>query len=1045
MRARAALGCALLTLVQAGAQGASAPVILRTVLVEGGSLDDQQFARAAFGLQPGRAVDEATLQRAVAAVRLVDRFQSVDGRLEPDGVVHLRLVPLAPLAAWDWTGDPLPGPFRKTLLPELHKGQRLGPLRLEAFRTLAEQRLREGGYPQVRVLALPGEEGRTLRLSVTLGPADLLSSVVIEGHPGPYGRERLLKVAGIQPGRSLWTTGLAREIERRLRARFVKDGRLEGSATVTRTGTEGGAVITVEAGPKVRLRAEGLSLLGPLLGRPRLTDFVPLARADRYSPGLLEEGSGRIATYFRDQGYPEVRVTWDRKVTKGTAVEPEAVTLTYHVTTGPRRLIREVRIEGNRELSEEQLRPALDLPKRNFVQAPQAKGETMRALEDRLTAFYLQRGFPEVRVRRRVEANKDGSVDVRLVVREGRQRFLRELVLSLPQDPGFPPERLEGSLLLALSDHPVPLKGGPPHRFGSDRPLLQGRQGTLEASPGQVRLVFDRPIPLVRNDLALVVSDLRQQLSSLGSANPQVHIAFEDDDAQSVVRIEIPTQPLDHLRRVVVQGGDRTRAEAILREVSASPEAPLDPLRLDEAQVRIAGLGAFQRVDFLGLSDLPGQKEQGWKRGDMALQLQERSPWVFTESFGYDKTQGYHFGLNTQRLNVGGMGRTLDFGARAGDQTLRIPALRRAFPTGDVKRSLDSYSMGYTDPWFLPGALDAWMPSRTRMHLEGAYIEEAQAAFFARRRRFTASFEWKLGSAQSVSLGYRFERVEVGANTDANNIPLISDQDLFLLARTPPRSIISAPYLQVAVDRRDKAYDPTEGTFFLARLELANQLFGTSANSSFVKLDLRHQWNWPVGFRAEYGVVSAGARLGLARPTAQSAEDLPLSERFFGGGPYSVRGVEPDMLGQILRTTGQSGALLPQIIPLGGQGLAVVSLEYRFPFFGQSVWGEVFVDSGQVYRSLRSDRVSTTATTLLQASPVAGPRLPAVSPMVSAQTAPPFPPFRTTLGLGLIFKLGFPLKVEYAADWKRIIGRPRTPDEVDTQLKSLLISAGYQF
>jgi outer membrane protein assembly factor BamA len=724
------------------------------------------------------------------------------------------------------------------------------------------------------------------------------------------------------------------------------------------------------------------------------------------------------------------------------------VTLTYHVATGPRRLIRDVRIEGNRELSEEQLRPALHLPKRNLVQAPQAKGETMRALEDRLTAFYLQRGFPEARVRRRVEANKDGSVDVRLVVREGRQRFLRELVLSLPQDSGFPPERLEGSLLLALSDHPVPLKDGPPHRFGTDRPLLQGRQGTLESSPGQVRLIFDRPIPLVRNDLALVVSDLRQRLSSLGSANPQVRIAFEDDDAQSVVRIEVPPQPLDHARRVVVQGSDRTRAEAILREVAASPEAPLDPLRLDEAQVRIAGLGAFQRVDFLGLSDLPGQKDQGWKRGDMALQLQERSPWVFTESFGYDKTQGYHFGLNAQRLNVGGMGRVLDFGLRAGDQTLDSPFLRKAFPTGEIKRSVDSYSIGYTDPWFLPGSLDTLLAPRTRFRAEGAYIEEAQAAFFARRRRFTTSFEWKLGPAQSVSLGYRFERVEVGANTDANNMPLISDQDLFLLARTPPRSIISAPFLQVVVDRRDKAYDPTEGTFFLARLELANQLFGTSANSSFVKLDLRHQWNWPVGFRAEYGVVSAGARLGLARPTAQSAEDLPLSERFFGGGPYSVRGVEPDMLGQILRTTGQSGALLPQIIPLGGQGLALVSLEYRFPFLGQSVWGEVFLDSGQVYRSLRSDRVSTTATTLLQASPVPGPRPPAVSggtPMVSAQTEPPFPPFRTTLGIGLIFKLGFPLKVEYAADWKRITGRPRTADEIDTQLKSLLISAGYQF
>jgi outer membrane protein assembly factor BamA len=1050
VRTRAALGCALLALVQARAQGVStSALLLRTLRVEGGSEDDQRFARAALGLEPGHAVDPAAFRKALEAVRLVDRFQSVDGRLDADGTARVQLVPLVPLATWAWAGDPLPAPFRKTILPELEKGQRLGPMRLEAFRALAEQRLREGGYPRAEVLARGGEGGRTLRFTVALGPAALIPSVRVEGHPAPYTPEALLKVAGILPGRSLWTAGFPREAERRLRAKFVKDGRLEGLATVRPAdGTGGAAVIDVEPGPKVKLKAQGLSLFGPLFGRPRLSDFVPLARSDRYSPGLLEEGAGRIATYFRDQGFPEARVTHDRRITRGTAELPEVVTITYHVDPGPRRVIRSVRIEGNRELSEEQLRAALQLPRRHFVLAPQAKGETMRVLEDRLTAIYLQHGFPEVRVRRRAEANPDGSVDVRLVVREGRQRFLRELVLDLPQDPAYPPERLEGSLLLALSDHPVPLKGGPGRRFGSDRPTLQDSHGTLESAPGRVRLVFDRPLPLVRNDLALVVSDLRQRLSSLGSANPQVRIAFEDDDTLSLVRIQVPPQPLDHLRRVVVQGGDRTRAEAVLREVATPAEVPLDPLKLDDSQVRVAGLGAFQRVDFLGLSDLPGQKDAGWMRGDMALQLQERNPWVFTESFGYDKTQGYHFGLNSQRLNVGGMGRTLDFGVRAGDQTLRIPALRRAFPTGDVKRSLDSYSVGYTDPWFLPGALDAWMPSRTRMHLEGAYIEEARASFFARRRQFTSSLEWKLSPVQSVSLGYRFERVEVGANTDANNKPLLLDQDLFLLARTLARSIISAPYLQVVVDRRDKPYDPTQGTFFAARLELANQFFGTSANSSFVKLDLRHQWNWPVGFKAEHGVASAGIRVGLARPTAQSAEDLPLSERFFGGGPYSVRGVEPDMLGEILRPKSQSGTLLPQIIPLGGQGLAVVNLEYRFPFIGQSVWGEVFVDSGQVYRSLRAERIPVDASVTMQASPASSPWLPALPgsmPVKGQETLPPFPPFRTTLGIGFILKLGFPLKLEYAADWKRILGRPRSQDEKDTQLKSLLISAGFQF
>lgn len=1024
MRLRAVLGIGLLTLAPARGQEAVARV-LTAIHITGGDEDDRRFAAAALGLRPGQSVDDRGFQQALAAVRLVDRYRAVEGSLGPDGAAQVRLEPLATLRTWRWEGDPIPRAHRDTLLPELRKGQRMGPQRRAELTALAEQRLREAGYPEAKVTAALDPSGTDMRLLLALGAPARIREIRLQGNPAPYTREDLLKVAGLRPGESLWTPTALREAQRRLRQRLVKDRRLEGSVRLEPTSESGVMQMDIRPGPKVTLRAKGLSSLGPLWGQPRLAEFVPLARAERYAPSLLEEGAGRIATHFRNQGYPEAKVTYERVVTAGTAERPEAVDLTYTVVPGPRRTLGLVRFEGNRELSEEELRPGVTLPKRFLLLPPHAKAEAVKSIEDRVTAYYLQRGFPEIRVRRRVETAPDGSVEVRLIIREGQRRFLDALVLELPEDPGFPKAGLSQALLLALADRAVPVRGTP--RYRSDRRHLQGIEATLEATPKGAKLTFQPALPLVRNDLALVVSDLRQRLSSAGAANPQVKLGFEDDETHPIVRIQVPPQPLDRARRLVVQGSDRTRAEAVLREAELPSGAPLDPVRLDAGQIQLGGLGAFQRVDLLTLKDLPGQGKEPWQRGDLALRLHERNPWVFTESFGYDNTQGYHFGLNAQRLNVGGMGRVMDFGARAGDQTIGNPTLRKAFPTGDIKRSVDSYSVGYTDPWFLPGSLDALLSPHTRFRVEGAYIEEAQAAFFARRRRFTPSLEWKIGPVQSVQIGYRFERVEVASNTDSKGEPLISNESLFLLARTPPRSIISAPYLQVAVDRRDRPYDPTQGTFFLGRLELANQRFGTSTNSSFVKLDLRHQWNWPLGFHAENGVVMASARVGLARPTASSAKDLPLSERFFGGGSFTVRGVEPDMLGDIQRTDPSKvdvlgkPVVLAQPIPLGGQGLVVVNLEYRFPLFGmQSVWAEIFVDSGQIYRSLSADR-----------DPVTG--------------GAPFPALRTTLGAGLILKLGFPLKLEYATDWKRILGRPRTQDERDTQLKSLLISAGFQF
>ena len=425
-----------------------------------------------------------------------------------------------------------------------------------------------------------------------------------------------------------------------------------------------------------------------------------------------------------------------------------------------------------------------------------------------------------------------------------------------------------------------------------------------------------------------------------------------------------------------------------------------------------------------------------WKEGDLLLGLEERPSYVVTNSFGYDRSQGYYVGFGVQQLNVGGMGRTIDYNIRAGNGTIQNPTLARLFPTGTYNRSVDSFSVGYTDPWFDLGPLRNWLPDRTQYHTEAAYIQEQQALYLIHRRRVLNSLQWSLTPQVSFQLGHRWERVDV-----ASAIVGISTDELAIVARYPTHAIISAPFAQLARDTRDNAFDPTRGTYSAARVEFANQLFLTSANSSFVKVDLKHQWTWPVGYRAKDGVVALGLHLGIAKPTASSASNLPLSERFFAGGPFSFRGVEPDALGvqtpiPLRYTTGSqagqeeldgNGQPITYKTPVGGQALALINLEYRFPLVRPSVWGEVFVDSGQVYESISRQ-----------------PAQPGVDGAASTP-ATGYPPFRTALGLGLIFKIGIPLKIEYAQDVSRILGRPRSQDDVDTQLKSVLISAGFQF
>ncbi len=983
--------------------------------------------------------DDGQLALGLGAVRMTDRFLEVRGRLDgtPAGwVARIELVALPGLKGWTLIGA-LPIPVKKDLFPGLRKGMRVGELRLEQFRQVAESRLRESGYPKARVQARREGDPARLRFEVEAGPSDLIRNLRFEGEAGTYGAERLLKLLKVQPGRTLWTPEFRREALARVRQRFMKDKRFQGQADLA-FGEDGSLVLKTDPGPVVRLASEGKGL-----GFKSLKDLVPLARSERYSPELLEAGARSIIRFLRAKGYLAAEVSFRTEVIAGSPEHPEELRVTYVLDCGERLDAVGVRFEHNQEISTAELEKAADLP-RSWMGMRPARWTTERigAVEERIKALYRSRGYADISLRKLPLEQQDGQGTLVFQVREGNRRLLEALVLEVPADPIFKAWYLAESLAFAFADQPklIAMASEQVRSFSSERPGQEGVRGTLQEleSKGKpevriFRFSCDRPLPLLKSDLSQVLSVLRQRVASLGVLKPAApSLKLEPGAEGTLVSMRVLPQPLTRLRRLVVQGSDATRARAVFQEIPLELDAPMDADRLSKTQAQVGNLGGFDQVDLLPLRDTEeGDTTNPWQDGDLFLKVSERSPWIFSSGFGYDKSQGYHLDLGAQRLNVGGMGRTLDFGVRAGDATIRNPTLRKWFPTGEFTRSVDMYRIGYTDPRFAPGMLGSWLPARTQLVAEGAYIDEQRSAYFIRRRRLLAGLEWELGTGLTLQAGYRFERSEVRALPGSG----IDDTDLKVTARLPGRTIISAPFVQVVRDRRDNRLDPTSGGFSVARVEFANQLFGTSPNSSFIKVDLRQQWNWAFGYKASGGVLSLGLRAGLARPTASTAEDLPLAERFFAGGPGSHRGVEPDSLGPVgkLKRYDQNGMpivigkdpdgkdiYLMQTIPLGGQGLLLANLEYRFPTWWQVLWGEVFLDSGQVYSRLNPST-----------------RLP--------DDPAPFPHFRTALGVGLILKIGIPIKVEYAADISRILGRPRDPGDAETQLKSLLVSAGFQF
>ncbi len=75
--------------------------------------------------------------------------------------------------------------------------------------------------------------------------------------------------------------------------------------------------------------------------------------------------------------------------------------------------------------------------------------------------------------------------------------------------------------------------------------------------------------------------------------------------------------------------------------------------------------------------------------------------------------------------------------------------------------------------------------------------------------------------------------------------------------------------------------------------------------------------------------------------------EIPLAERFFGGGAFSNRAFPEFQAGPRDLETG---------FPIGGNALFVNTVELRFPLIGENLGGVLFNDFGNVYSSM--DKIS---------------------------------------------------------------------------------------
>jgi outer membrane protein assembly factor BamA len=215
----------------------------------------------------------------------------------------------------------------------------------------------------------------------------------------------------------------------------------------------------------------------------------------------------------------------------------------------------------------------------------------------------------------------------------------------------------------------------------------------------------------------------------------------------------------------------------------------------------------------------------------------------------------------------------------------------------------------------------------------------------------------RMGEDVPVTLSYRLERGSTRAEpaTFCVFLNICRDDDI---------SVFEGPFLQATLgllavrNRQNSILNPTRGSLASAEAQWAAPAIGSDSLAQFAKLQGQYAMYLPVGRR---GVLALRAQYGALLPATfglrgQSLRYVPPGERFYGGGPNSVRGYGQNELGPVVRVietrTVEDDRIEVDTVQSasGGNDLFFANVELRFPLpgFGGRLEAATFVDAGQL-------------------------------------------------------------------------------------------------
>lgn len=617
----------------------------------------------------------------------------------------------------------------------------------------------------------------------------------------------------------------------------------------------------------------------------------------------VAEGVDKVRKLYNEQGYVNAAIDYAVSVESNN----QAV-VTLDITEGNRLLIKKISFEGNKAISDSELKGLIATKEEwifSFI--------TNRGVLDRdmltndvaiLSNHYNDNGYVE------------HKIDEPVILR-GRDGL--EVVFRISEGPQYRVGKVE---------------------IGGE--LIQDGKQMLKSVKLTTGQIFRG------NRLRDDVTTLTDMYSNKGFAFVQVDPITKVDSTEKKVNVAlvITKGPPVYFNRVLVNGNTKTRDKVVRRELLTNEQELYSGNKITQSRNALQRTGYFEDVQ------LTTKKTDQPDTVDLLVDVKEGPTGTFQIGAGYSSGDGFLFNTNVSEKNLFGKGQGVsgNFSVGSRRQDYIISLNDPYFNDSKVALGIDLFNTNrkFTD----------FDERKLGFGVNTNYpLKDFSMPFFGLGRKEKAIGSDELASDAPMTIwdylrggvAYDLTREKIGGIDPAATEAIKAEKGTSLTSSVTPG---------ITYDSRDHFFAPTEGTKSAFSVEMA----GLGGDSRFIKSDLSGRWHYPLLKDPNWGgnyVLALGGQLGYGIGLAtrnDGKKDLPLFERYFLGGINSVRGFSERSLGPREPACVTDTSTTPSTVTcsgsdvIGGNTAAVMNAELLFPIMEQyGVRGVAFFDMGNAF------------------------------------------------------------------------------------------------